>query len=137
VSLSGLSFSSNFNTGGLIHISASDNVMLNDSVMDGNLGSGLVVSACSNAHISGVNYTDNFADWGGAIRLNTGNENITIKGVTVTNNHAVYGSGIYIGTDNVDITIHDCSITNNVAQYGAGVYVSTRNSRILITSSAI
>ena len=132
VRLSGLSFAYNSNSYGCIHMSASSNVVFSDSVFNGNNDTALVVSDSSDVRISGVRFEDSTADCGGAIRLDTGNKNITIDSITATNNRAVNGGGIYIGTDNTNITLRNCNISGNMAQHGGGVYVSSRNDRISI-----
>ncbi len=106
------------------------------SIHSGNLGSGGVILADSDAGLSldGVTVSGGRAESGGGI-FAAGDVELELENSQIRNNSAVYGGGIG-GAIGSELTITGSKISGNKAQYGGGIYLA-RSATLNITESTI
>ena len=89
--------------------------------------------------IEGCNFDSNLAKGaGGAIKLNSQNQNSRIFNSNFTNNtldvdSLVGGGAVHMNYGNVNVTVENCLFDSNVANTAAGIYVSRVNKNVQIS----
>ncbi len=116
-----------------INLNKNSNLTAINTIFRGSSGTNSVIySATTNGGntviLDNCSFTDNSAQYGGAIRLVNSTLNITDS--VFTNNHATYWGGA-IACDEVKVTVADCRFINNYAADDAGGAIYLKDSKLI------